>query len=156
MGKRRQRWQVGDVFLVRTKDGLDVVGQIVGRESTVLNSVSCAFYDKRLQDGDDIDVVELPGTRVFSVVFVTRDLLDNGTWRVVSHRPVTIPRNWLPYEHLRESGYVGAKVIGSRIVGEFLNAFYGLAPWDDWKDPAYLDGLLISPDKKPAKLVLKA
>jgi len=46
-------------------------------------------------------------------------------------------------------------VIGSAIVNEFLNAYYALQPWDDWKDPHYLDSLLVSPDKKPTKLLYK-
>ena len=92
---------------------------------------------------------------MFSVLFVTRDLLDDGVWRVIAKRPVAIPRSQLPYESLRQNGYVGAEVNGSGIVNEFLDAFYGLGPWDDWHDPTYLDQLLVSPEKKPSRLVFK-
>ena len=44
---------------------------------------------------------------------------------------------------------IGAKIIGSGIVNEFVEAFYGLVPWDDWKAPHYLDSLLISEAAKP-------
>ena len=44
---------------------------------------------------------------------------------------------------------MGAKVVGSANVGALCDAFYGLARWDDWKDPEYLDKLLLSPEKKP-------
>jgi len=54
-----------------------------------------------------------------------------------------------PYETLRRSGFIGAKVRGSGIVEEFVNAFYGFAPWDDWYVPDYLDAFLISASKKP-------
>jgi hypothetical protein len=159
MSKRTklQPWTIGDVFLVRTLDGLNVVGQILGREAGVLNSVSCAFFDFRFTNENKIKEIQvLPFEKAFSILFVTRDLLDNGQWRIVSQLPVTVPKDKLPYEHLRKNGYIGAKVIGSGIVNEFLSAFYGLSAWDDWKDPTYLDKLLISPEKKPATLKLKS
>lgn len=37
-----------------------------------------------------------------------------------------------------------------------MNAYFALEPWDDWKDPHYLDSLLVSPDNGPERLVLKA
>jgi hypothetical protein len=88
-------------------------------------------------------------------VFSTRDLLDDGVWPVVGNRPVAVPKKLFLWEHTRSSGWVGAKVIGSGIPNELLDAFRGLAPWDAYKDPAYLDGLLVSPAKKPTpRLVL--
>jgi hypothetical protein len=156
MSRRRQQWRIGDVFAVENADGQRTIGQIVGQESEVLNSVSCAFFDLRLGKEGNLDTIgdsELDDP--FAVLFVTRDLLDNGVWPVIGRRPVRLGRDQLPYEQLRDSGFVGAKVIGTKIVGEFLNAYRGLTPWDDWKDPAYLDGLLVSPEKKPPGIVLK-
>jgi hypothetical protein len=66
-----------------------------------------------------------------------------------------VPKENLPYESLRNKGFVGAKVVGSKNVNELLNAYYGLSPWDDWKDPTYLDKLLISPEKKPTTVKYK-
>jgi hypothetical protein len=60
-----------------------------------------------------------------------------------------VPPEDKPYERLRAQGFVGAKVRGSAVVEEFVNAFYGLMPWDDWYVPDYLDDFLVSPDKKP-------
>lgn len=154
MGKRRQVWSVGDVFLVELQDGTSVVGQIVGQEKQALNSVSCAFFDLRVRS--EAEVGELPLSAIFSILFVTRESLDRGIWRVIGNRPVTLPTDRLPYESCRSTGFVGAKIRGSGIVEKFLNAFYGLLPWDDWYDPVYLDGFLTSPDKKPRNLIFKA
>jgi hypothetical protein len=155
--RKRQSWKLGDIFLVKLKDGTLVVGQVVGQERQVLNSVSCAFFDLRLTSEDDLVTVhELTDDKLIAVLFVTRDLLDNSAWRVVAHGAVTVPEAQLPNESLRASGFVGAKVRGSGIVEKFLNAFYALLPWDDWHNPAYLDDFLISPDKKPANLISKA
>lgn len=65
-----------------------------------------------------------------------------------------IPRRYFPYENLRKEDWVGAKVIGSRIVSKFLEAFYRLRAWDAWKDPTYFDRLLVAPEKRPADVIL--
>jgi hypothetical protein len=155
--KKRQIWVPGDLFLVHLKDGSKVVGQIVAQERDVLNSVTCAFFDWRSNSPSEIKACSvLPYEKVFSVIFVTRDLLDNGVWEIAGNHPVNLPKNLFPYEANRSTGFVGARVFGSGIVNKFLNAYYRLAPWDDWKKPNYLDGLLLSQDKKPSGLVYKA
>ncbi len=155
MARMKQKWTIGDVFMVRLKDDSVAVGQVVGREPEVLNSVTCAFFDYRATQIADVKVFQPASEHVIAVLFCTRDLLDSGDWKVVCSCDVTVPRERLPYEHLRLSGWVGARVTGSGIVISFLNAYHALEPWDDWKDPNYLDSLLISPQKKPKHLVLK-
>lgn len=156
MARKKQSWEVGDVFTVRTSDGKLVLGQVVGQEPKALNSATLAFYDVRVDTEEQAKRIRtLDANKAFSVVFATRDLLDSGTWRIVGKAPIGINREDLPYEDLRDSGFVGVKIIGSGNLEEFLNAFYGLAPWDDWKDPQYLDRLLFSPSKKPTKLIFK-
>lgn len=152
----KQKWGVGSLFAVQTDDSLSVVGQIVGQEPEVLNSASVAFFDKRYQRIEEIPSHSAPDpAEVFAILFVTRDLLDSGVWRVVGESKVVVPQVMLPYEHLRESKFTGAKVYGSGIVNAFLNAFYGLALWDDWHDPNYLDRLLLTPDKKPLQRLVR-
>lgn len=144
----KQVWDVGSVFLLPLDDGDSCVGQIIGREASVLNSVAIALFDFK---GDwscgDIPALRMEG--IFSALFVTRDLLDSGRWKVVEHRDVMGVAEARPFESLRGNGFIGAKVRGSGVVEEFANAFYGLAPWDDWYVPDYLDGFLLSADKKP-------
>jgi hypothetical protein len=155
MSRRRQNWEIGDVFTVPTADGQLALGQIVAREPSVLNSVTVALFDQRYVPSPSIVPMDLSAARAFSVLFTTRDLLDSGVWRVVGTKPVAIQREQLPYESTRAAGFIGAKVIGSAIVREFINAFFGLVPWDDWKDPNYLDGLLRPARKRPAGVMLK-
>lgn len=155
MTNKKRNWNVGDIFTVETSDGMHVVGQIVGQERTVLNSVSVAFFDIRLQDPKEVEEISIDPDLIFSMVFATRDLFDSGKWKVVANRQVAVEPNQLPNEDLRATGFVGAKVIGSGILEEFLEAFYALTPWDDWAEPDYLDRLLVAPSKKPARLIYK-
>ena len=157
MGKKRQRWEVGDLFCVPTMDAKQALGQVIGQEPDVLNSVAVALFDQQYVAVADVPIGSPPAPdRVYSVLFTTPDLLDSGAWTVVGKAHVQLGRGVYPYEHLRGNGFVGAKVIGSGIVTKFVNAFYGLTPWDDWYDPSYLDQLLISPEKRPSnRLILK-
>ena len=156
MASRKVEWSVGDLFLVRTADGQHVLGQIVGCEPSVLNSVSVAFFDQRFPSPEVASAGAEPDpSKAFSIVFSTRDLLDSGVWGVIGRREVGIPRSLLPFESLRANGFVGAKVIGSGNLITLLNAYYGLAPWDSFHDPEYLDRLLVNPAAKPKHVVLK-
>src|SRR5260221_2808659 len=155
MGAKKKKWNIGNLFAVPTSDGRYLAGQIIGREEDVLNSVTIALFDEVRGSAEEIGSADLGESRLFSAVFATRDLVDSGRWKIVGDRPVALPKKLFPFEHARASGFVGAKVIGSAIINEFVNAYLGLVPWDDWKDPAYLDKLLISPTKKPSTILLK-
>ncbi len=156
--KRRKRhsWTIGDIFVVQCKDGKYVIGQIVGQEQQALNSVTVAFHDIRVDTEEEARKIEsMEFAKIFSIVFATRESLDFGQWKIIGHQTVRIPVKYMPYENLRNSGFIGAKIIGSGILDEFINAFYALTPWDNWHNPAYLDELLLSPDKKPSNLIYK-
>ena len=149
---KKQSWSPGACFAIPLIDGEFLLGQVLASEPSSLNSVSCALYNQKFPDGS---APRCDLNRVFSVVMTTRDLLDSGLWKIVGHDSVTLPKEQFPHESLRKSGFVGAKVIGSRIIGEFANAVSGLSPWNDWADPNYLDRLLITPDAKPPNVVYK-
>jgi hypothetical protein len=155
MPRKKQRWAIGDIFVVELMDGTYTIGQIVGQERPVLNSVSIALFEVKCGSQELAKNVLIPQSRLFSVLFATRDLLDSGKWAVVGTRSILIRPEQFPFEHLRDAGFVGAKIIGSAIVTAFLNAYYGLAPWDAWKDPNYLDSFLVTAEKKPRNLILR-
>jgi hypothetical protein len=153
MARRKQRWDVGDQFTVRLPDGTAALGQVVGREAEVLNSVTCALFSIRCETDSPAPSPALDD--LISCVFTTADLLDRGVWEVIGRSELVVPTHLLPFEHTRMQGWVGAKVYGSANVAQFLAAYHCLARWDDWADPAYLDRLLIAPDKKPANVLRK-
>lgn len=155
MRQKRQSWQIGDLFCIPTTDAKLALGQIIGQEPGVLNSVTIALFDERYEALPEVRKGHHASSKsLYSVLFTTRDLLDSGHWPVAGKAEIEISKDLYPYEHLRGEGFVGAKVIGSGIVNKFVNAYYGLTPWDDWKDPYYLDQLLLSPQKKPVERLL--
>jgi len=134
----RQRFSVGDALEVPVGDGCGPsLGQVIDIIPEALNAVGCAFWVER--NGNAARQVKSPP---ISVLLVTPDLLKNKTWQVVGNAAASIPIGARPYERFRTARWVGAKVIGSATVREFLQACRGLADWDDWADPRYLDSLL--------------
>jgi hypothetical protein len=138
---KRQVPEVGSIFLVPLPDNTWAVGQIVGREAEVLNSWTCAFSRARIGK-EEVATEALRSDEIVSVQFVTGDLLKSGDWRIVGRTRVLLPASAFPYQSLRCSGWIGARVIGSRIIQRFLAAFHGLAFWDEMKDPDYYQKLL--------------
>ena len=156
MGRKNQNWRVGDTFIVSLADSSFAPAHIVACEPQMLNSVTCAFYSQRLSESSAEAVAAcITSDALIACLFTSHDLLSRGIWRIVGHQSPAISASLLPFEHTRKLGWVGAKVHGSGIVTEFLNAFHGLTPWDDWADPHYLDALLIHPSKKPPNVLLK-
>ena len=152
--KKRQKYKKGDVFVVPLCDGTYSLGQVLSPEPKALNSVACAYYSLRIVDGPILDIpTPLPLDNLISVTLTTPDLLNRATWPVVADRTVNVPSKKRPYERYRSKEWVGAKIIGSGIIRQFLNAYFGLAPWDAMDDPNYYESLLLDPSLKPSGLI---
>ncbi|EOF4387085.1 Imm26 family immunity protein [Salmonella enterica subsp. enterica] len=153
--KKKQLWEVGDLFTVPLADGTFCIGKVIDYEPKALNSVICAFYSHRVNKIPDTEL-KLNDNELISVKFVTRDLLDSGDWKVFSkYSDIFDVEKYLNVKELKGNGFIGAKIIGSGLIIELMNAYYMLSPWNDFFDPNYLDSLLISPDKKPKNVMLK-
>ena len=142
----RRKPPVGTVFRVRLSDGGYATGQVIAYEPQMLNSVSCVFTSQRDWTLGSV----ITESSIIASLFTTYDLLTKGRWETIGEAEIPIPQSDFPFEHLRSAGWVGAKMIGSGTVEEFLNAWHGLSPWDDWADPNYLDRLLFRGRIRPA------
>ena len=150
--KKKQEWSIGDLFIVPQKDDLSTIGQIL--DLMIPTVVTCAFYDIRVTNDNIPDEIHLGFDNLISCVSVTREQLDYFAWTVIKrNHPINIERKYWANEQYRQSRWVGAEIYDAALVEDFLNAFYGLAPWDDWYDPNFLDEFLISMEKKPHNLI---
>ena len=149
--RKKQAWAVGDVVIIPQKDGQFVPCQLL--DHVMENVVGVSLYEMRLARGDEVP--DLGSIQPISILLTTRDLLDEGMWEVVGRQEVAVSQERRPYERFRSADWIGAKVQGAGIVRQFLDACFGLDPWDDWKDPDYLDALLLDPTRRPAGIVYK-
>lgn len=141
MGLRKQKWGKGDAFLIPLDDGSNARGQVVEPAPDALNSVVCAFWSQRIPFSED-SPLPLPKCEVIAVLFVTRDLLDSGRWKVVSHNSGSFTAPLESLEEAKRNRFVGVTIYGSSIIEILLNALLGLRPWGEFHDPQYLDKLL--------------
>lgn len=153
---KRQKPIVGSLFTVPLPDGTFAVGQIVGREPDMMNSWTCAFTRRRLSSEQATSLTPIEESELIAVHFVTGDLIKRGAWEIRGVAPVTLSRRFFPFEHLRQTRWVGAKMIGSGIIQKFLAAFHGLRFWDEMKDPDYYRGLLLPGTPLPNDLKRKS
>ena len=135
----RQIARVGDTFWVPLEDGTHSLGQIVEIQPAVLNSITCAFFDCRQPQPTPVSLSSRP---LITVQFVTGHLFRSGAWMRVENCPVTVEPHELPYRDTESRGWVGAKVVGSGLILEFLSAYYGLRSWREMHDPDYFQKLL--------------
>jgi hypothetical protein len=150
---KKQKWQAGDNFLVPLKDGTFSQGQVVIAAPKAMNSVVCVFTAARYKVKPlSVHAPKLKDS--IAILFVTRDLLDSGRWQVVNNEPNTWSAGHIDFDKLERNGFVGVIIEGSAIVENLLNAFHCLEPWNDFHDPDFLDGLLLSPDRKPPSVLL--
>jgi hypothetical protein len=116
----------------------------------------CSFYRQRfLQLPTANDLSGLNKSHIISVIFVTPDSLDGRRWPVFANaQPVGVElRTDLP--QLIKNNYVGSMIIGTANAREFMMAWHGLAIWNDWHDPNFLDGLLLPGVKRPENVKMK-
>ncbi len=153
MAKKKQKWGIGDIFLVPLEDGTFSVGQVVAQDKEALNSVVCIFTMVRVEGADADISIDLDD--VVSALFTTPDLLNSGDWLVVrNEEPIPVDK-FFDIKKLKSEGFLGVKVIGSEIVIKLMDACFGLYPWDGFYEPDYLDKLLLSPSNKPANVLYK-
>ena len=137
--------QAGDYFevVLNSKELVEpakpsACGQVLSVEADALNSVACAFWPEYQED-----VQNLLRSRPISVQLVTSDLLRRKVWPIRGNAQVSVPIELRLYEAHRASEWVGAKIVGSGAIRELFLAYRGLAPWDDFADPRYLNTLLV-------------
>ena len=85
-----------------------------------------------------------------ALLAVKRYGLASGHWPVLATAPVVFAKAEFANEQFRDAGYVGATMFDYGLAEDFLSAYHGLVPWNDWKNPNYLDTMLAPNVKRPA------
>lgn len=51
--RKRQKWQIGDYFLIPLSNKEFTIGQIIGRIAEALNSVICVYFDAKVKTEEE-------------------------------------------------------------------------------------------------------
>ena len=151
--RKRQQWEAGDIFKITLSDGTYCLGRAVKHEPKAMNSLICAIYKTRLSAEDENFC--LIDDDLISVLFVTRYSLDWGIWKVIGKTESAFAvEKYLNYDEAVNNKFVGTTITGCGNVNKLMEAYYCLRPWNSFHNPKFLDGLLISEDIKPNKVIM--
>lgn len=157
MARKKQQWQVGDYFGIPTENGNFAIGQIMGDYLSMGMGLACIM--SRQTTNSKIEKINLEEKDIISAIFVLDGALIRGEWPILAHgiADKQLLKKYLPQTDSIEKGNaIGFDVHTSGILDEFVKAYFGLMPWNDWYDPEFLDKeILISPDKKPDNVIYK-
>lgn len=156
--RKKVPWVIGDIFAITLNTGKYAIGHILSQR--LPNTIRIALYDEILEmtEGNDINIL-CRETDLISLIEVTKEQIDFGVWKVIGNKPTDIPISRHANEQYRSpdpyKDGVGSEVLDAAVAEDFMNAFYGLHPWDDWYDPQFYDKMLVDKSKKPAHLIYK-
>lgn len=151
---KKTPWAVGDIFTIKLNNGKYGVGHVLSQR--MVNTIRIALYDETLDNLENINLENLcKENDLLSLIEVTKEQIDFGAWKVMGNKPTTIPVSRHANEQYRHLDWVGSNIKDAAIAEDFMNAFYGLHPWDDWYDPEYYDKMLVDKHKKPSHLIYK-
>lgn len=148
---RRQKLQAGDYFAIPLKNGEYGLGQILDMVECV-DDATCVLFNKKFSEGTSILVTS---DDVICAQYVVGQLL-RRYFPIVQSGIVDTPllQKYFPeHNRFKQGDIVGMTSYQTGIIEMFLNAYFGLTPWDECYNPNYYDALLVSMDKKPLNLI---
>lgn len=155
MAKKKAFWSDGDYFAIPLEDGSVSLGQVISYEGSALASALCVFLDIRAESASELKKISPSRQDLVSVCFTTRDTLDSGLWAVIGRGEPMDVSMYYNLPELRAKGFLGLRVTGSGNLAHLMNAYYGLAVWNDFYYPEFLNDLLVPGRIKPSAVVYK-
>lgn len=144
----------GDIFTIKLRNQKLLPGQIIQYDKRGLPCYSIGLFDCIVASIQEAQSLILEFDKCFSVLLATPECLQGKYgWAIAGNQKLVIPKKYFPYEKIRKSGGQGALLHDRGAIEEFSNAYYALLPWDNYYKPDYLDGLLLTPSKKPKNLI---
>jgi len=155
MGKNRKKTTIkpGDLFAVPLKDGRFKLGQVLGPQEFG-GFFPCALLS--IDVNSDSMTPNAPPSRnhMLSSVSLSRIAFDTGDWPIIGSAEICLERMEWPNAIPRARGdHVGARLYDAGVGESFLNAYYGMMPWDSSYDPHYFDAILFTAAPRPLDAV---
>lgn len=148
--------ETGDIFRVNLNNGSAILGQVIQYDKRGLPGYSLGLFDLPFESHQERTNTNLSFDKCFSILIGTTECFSrNSNWKVIGNQNLIIPKKYYPYERLRKSNKPGCILHNKSAIDEFVNAYYGLLPWDNYYKSDYLDGMLLSLEKKPLNLIYK-
>lgn len=143
MANIKRTWELGSVFAVPLSDGTFTFGQVLEEGGDVIT----AGFFATCSPTPETNLQSLDKKRLFSILEITCNHLEQGEWKEIGKKlPVVWKWRFPNFKHRLFHNGVGSKSYTSALVQEFINAYFGLIPWNHYvKMPDnYFDGFLLN------------
>jgi len=138
MASKKVKYRVGDVFLIPSSRYGCYVGQVAVDIASEIGALFCFIFDKKVSHEDECEYLDLKCSDIISANLITPELIKHGVWKVCRNMPVPMHPALHELEIARRHGFVGSRVVGSGLVAEYLDTFYGVIDVNRWPDPKYV------------------
>jgi hypothetical protein len=123
---KKQKWQNGDVFSIKLLDGTFAFGQVLSDTPTV------ALFDLRNND-QQIVLKDLDNKCVLTIVHITANSLNNGTWKVIGNHKILADKDSGPYGAYTLR--MGLKSFSSNVLESICNYYwFKISNWTNEED----------------------
>ncbi|MGG2134583.1 Imm26 family immunity protein [Bacillus sp. S2(2024)] len=135
---KKQKWKIGDVFVITLTDGSYTFGQVLSKEYSF---PTCTLFDIRTTD--ILSPEEIVNQRKITLLTIIPIHLDSHKWKIIGNEEVNCAIQ-----------PISSGSFSSGILNDLAEAYYGLRPWNVNPDPSYLDKLLQPEIKRPDKAIV--
>jgi len=141
-----------DIFLIPLLNGDYCVGQVIDPNATPSAALCLISQTSQSRDApaSAIDLVHAQ-----SVLLITAASLNDGNWAIIGFEQLPNVTEVFDWRYEKIDTYQRYETYDPAVIEAFVNATFGLYPWDSFGE-GFFEKLLLNPDKRPEKAVLKS
>jgi hypothetical protein len=142
------------VYAVPLTDG--TYGYVQAVSAAMVNVIDVAVFSTRSTSLPKA-APKLDRSDVISLSATWRQDLNSGEWAALGVATLVVAAREMPNHAVLASGTtVGIKHSDAGLIGDLLNAWHGLAPWNVMFDEAYFDSILAPGVRRPSNAIVLA
>ncbi len=136
-----------DFFLVPLLDGQFGLGQVVTTDGTPENTCLCLLSDRKIDRDAPQKPIATP--EMISLLLVETAHFKNTTWPIIGFETLPDVGAIFNWRKAKEDGFATLTPHDPAVVEAFVNACFGLFPWNGFAGEDFFDAFLINPDRRP-------
>ena len=145
----------GQVFYIKLGDSDFASGQLLKENKKSVICLTVALFAYRASTVQELESLGYHEEDCFSTILVTSDIFDYNWNQEGTVKKMSISKKNYPFRKELLKDGVGVKMVNPKVLLDFVQAYFGLLPWDYYHDPLYFDKLLLDQSRKPNNLIYK-
>lgn len=135
----------GDLFLVPSRSGRYFVGQLAEDLRKEVGVVLCDLFHGLHDETVARSSLDLEKLTLISSALITPESLERAVWPIVGACEIQDRNRRLDVCALRSSAFVGATIVGSGLVADYLDTYHGVLPISTWANTESFNRFFLEP-----------